>query len=458
MSVKKSLAKNLGAGIWSRSSTILFRLIQVPLIISVLGVEDYGRWLVLYSLPSWLTLANMGFGSVASNEMVMSVANGDMTKARQVFSTALAIIAMIGLGCMIIISAGAFFVPWEHFLKADASRHTEFSFAVIYLALTIFISFSSEVFGGRFRAARKAHLRVVLTSFLPWISLLGMVIILQFTKRFDYLALSQLIATIIFFFIYQWTSWRVLPDLSFSVKQIQFSHSKFLLKKGVAFQAFPLGNALIFQGNIIIVQSVLGPGAVALFGTARTLVRTINQAMEMINQAIWPEMSHLFGAKNFNKAAKLHRTGVMMSISLSLIGLIVLSLFGKTLYGFWVGKSMELPQYLLLLFLLPIPFNALWLTSSVVHMASNRHEGLAVRYLIATVISAIACAILSYTLGIEGAAFSTLIADVILIPYVLKRSLDLTKDNSHDFYAGVWKNIKEIPFTTNKLIKRLKRG
>lgn len=451
MSLKKGLMKNLGAGVWSKASTIFFRLIQVPLIVTALGVEDYGRWLVLYSLPSWLMLANLGFGSVAANEMSMSVAKEDLIKARQIFSTTLALVLIIGVVGIIIVTPLAYLVHWESFLKTDGSRHQEIATSIIYLALSVFISFSFEIFGGRLRAARKAHLFVLLSSFYPWTSLLGLVIILPFSHRFDHLALSQLGASVIFFIVYQWISWRMMPVLSFSFRSVRFSQSGYLFRKGIAFQAFPLGNALIFQGHIIIVQAILGPAAVALFGTTRTLVRTVNQAMEMVNQAIWPEMSHLFGANELTKAAKLHRMGVGVSIALSCAGVLLLAFLGKPVYTMWVGKEIHLSQHLLLLFLLSIPFNAMWLTSSVVHMASNEHEGLAIRYLIATVLSAVCCLCFSYWLGIEGAALSTVIADILLIPYVFKKSLSLTGDKWSNFSLSLFNDLRELP----TLIKRV---
>ncbi|RYG53320.1 MAG: lipopolysaccharide biosynthesis protein, partial [Chitinophagaceae bacterium] len=445
MSVKKSLLKNTAAGLWSKGSSIFFRLIQVPLLLSFLGVDDFGRWLVIYSLPSWLTLANMGFGSVASNEMSMAASAKDFQRAREVFSTVLAIVVLIGLIGSVLLVSGAFFIPWNTILKDTVTRSGEFSRAIIFLGLTVFVSFSFEAFGGRFRAAHKAHVSVLVASFLPWINLLGMFISLQFSKRFDHLAFSQLVSTAVFFLVYQWMSWRVMPELSFSLKAIKLKGSSHLFRKGLAFQAFPLGNALIFQGNIFIVQLILGPAAVTVFGTVRTLVRTVNQVMEMINQAIWPEMSHFFGVNDFTRAAKLHRIAVGLSVSLSILGVIGLLFLGKPIYTFWVGKEIALPHNLLFLFLFSIPFNSLWLTSSVVHMASNKHEGLAVRYLIGTVISALACGILSYWLGLEGAAISTIIVDLILIPYVVRKSMQLTHDNWKDFIDGIFTEFKAVP-------------
>ena len=77
-------------------------------------------------------------------------------------------------------------------------------------------------------------------------------------------------------------------------------------------------------------------------------------------------------------------------------------------------------------------------------MASNQHEGLAKRYLAATLISIVMCYVLSSTIGIEGAALTSLIVDVILIPYVLAKSLQLTNDTWMGISKAVFADIKSV--------------
>lgn len=455
MSIKTILLQNAGAGVWNRLSGSLVRLLQVPLLLSSLGVDDFGRWLVLYTLPSWLSFANMGFGSVAANGMSMAAADGDLNKCRTLFSSTLALIAGIGICGSVFTAIVAPYIPWEKFLGVSTERHNELTLAVLCLVISSFLSFYVEVFDGRFRAGRKYHLGVIAGSFRPWLELLAIVIALHFSTRFDTLALSLLVTTVIYSLFYQLFSRRVMSEIKFSFKHVQIAQFRQLFRKGIAFQSFPLGNALLYQGNILIVQSILGPVAVAVFGTTRTLVRVVNQIMEVIMQAIMPEMSHLIGAKDMVRAARLHRFGVALSIICAWSGTVALAFWGQSLYGLWVGKTIDLPQQLLLLFLLPIPFNALWFTSSMVHSAGNQHEGLAVRFMVATTLGAIGCIFLSYFQGIEGAAVSTLLVDIILIPYVLKRSLLLTGDTWGNFFKGMIKEVFAIP---NLLMKKLGYG
>jgi O-antigen/teichoic acid export membrane protein len=453
MRTRQALLKNSIVGIWSKVSTLLFRIIQVPLLLSFLGVEGYGLWLVISSLPSWLTLANMGFGSVSANEMSIAMANGDVNRARKILSSTVALIFSISVIGILLIVLIAPFIPWETFIKLPASRHNELTYTIILLSSSVFLSFTTDVLSGRFRAARRAHVSMLLDSFKPWLELLLMVIVLRFSIRYDYLALSLLLSMIGYLIINTWLSGRSLPSLAFSIKDIEVSQFRLLFKKGIAFQAFPLGNALLFQGNLLVIQGILGPVSVALFATTRTLVRSINQLMEMVNAIIWPELSILIGTNDLVKAARLHRIGVGLTVISSVVCVLAMSVFGRSIYELWTGRAIGLPQQLLVLFLLPIIFNGVWYTSSVVHTSCNKHEGLAIRYLIASVLAIIACSVLSYYQGVEGAALSTLTVDLILIPYVIKHSLILTDDTIGKFIPGIWHEIKSALNTAKQMIR-----
>lgn len=452
MNIKKNILKNTGAGIISKFSNTAIRLLQVPLLIYFLGVTDFGRWTVLYTIPSWLAFTNLGFGSAGANQMSMFIAEGGLKDARKVFSTTIAIITFIVVAGSLLVLLIAPFISWELFLKTDVTRHNEIYLSVIWMSITVFISFYNEAFLGIFRAAHKAHYGVLLSSMLPWFNLLGMFIIFQFTTRFDYIALSLLFTNVIFLVIYAIAGSKTMPELSFSFKLIQPNSLKYLFRKGFAFQAFPVGNALVIQGNIIIVQFILGPVAVATYSTAKTLVNTVRQVLDIIAQASWPELSHLFGAKDMNRAAFLHRKIVSFSILFSILGVLFLTIFGQPIYSLWIGKSIQLPFHLLLLFLLPLPFTALWFTSSIVHMASNNHEKLALWYLIAAIISLFASLILTYIWGINGAAVSAIILDVILIPFVIRKSIELTEDTRKEFIESIISTLKENPFLIIKKV------
>jgi hypothetical protein len=69
------------------------------------------------------------------------------------------------------------------------------------------------------------------------------------------------------------------------------------------------------------------------------------------------------------------------------------------------------------------------------------------------VLAIIACGVLSYYQGVEGAALSTLTVDLLLIPYVIKHSLILTDDTIGKFIPGIWHEIKSGLNTAKQMIR-----
>ena len=94
----------------------------------------------------------------------------------------------------------------------------------------------------------------------------------------------------------------------------------------------------------------------------------------------------------------------------------------------------------------------MWLTSSVVLTATNTHEPLAWRYLISAVINLPVCYGLSLAFGLHGAAISAMLVDLALIPFVLRASLRMTRDNFRGFVMESIQTIREVSILIKVLL------
>ena len=431
-SLKLRLFLTTSAGVWTRVSILVLRLVQVPFFIAHLGLDGYGKWLFLYSIPSWLSLSSLGFGSVASNEMSLRYSEDDPSRANEVYSSAT--LMLIGSGAMVAIVAmlTSVILPSNWLVAMELPERTELARILVYFSCYTTLSFLGELQIGKLRTHHKTHVAMLVYSFRPWLELLGSAVSFAFSADFEGMALSLALAQLAYLLIFVLVGKSLAPDINFSPLSSKLNLVKYLFGKGIAFQSIPLGNAILFQGSIVIVQLTLGPVSVAIYSTVRTVVRTVNQGLEVINQSILPEMTHLLAAKRLSQAAKLHRSAVWLSIFVGVLGTIFLAFFGKSAFELWVGQKTILSWTLLLAFLVPIPFTSVWFSSSAVLLACNEIEGLAIRYLLASVLTLISCGLLSLRFGLEGVAISSLWLDFILLHFVVSRSLELTNDTWRD--------------------------
>lgn len=120
--IRPAVARNLIAQVWTRLiSNVGVRILQVPLLLSALGQDDYGRWLVISIIPAWLTLLNMGTGTVAGSDLVMEVAAGDHSQARRTYSNAMSLTFRI-IGCSIPLLVAVIFIFPDILLQGMAAE------------------------------------------------------------------------------------------------------------------------------------------------------------------------------------------------------------------------------------------------------------------------------------------------------------------------------------------------
>lgn len=448
------LAKNILAAGWSRGSGAIIRLLQVPLLLHALGAEDYGRWLLLTSIPAWLSLTNVGLGSVTSNALSAAVARGEFRQATRLYSTtAAALLAIAGFGITICALAIPH-LPWTLLLKTSTDAGDDIRVAALVLACSTFLSFFEELFGGRIRAARRAHQSMLLSSTRPWAELGAICLVLTVSHSFRDLALAQLTATTLYLSVYWAFSRSAMPAIRFNRAAVNYMTFKEMAPAAAAFQALPLSNALVFQGSLMAVQAALGPTAVAIFATIRTVIRTVSQIIEAMNQAVWPELSHSIAAQDQPRSRYLHRLAVNSSVFASTIGAAAMVFAGPTLYSFWLGKELLVPDHVFFAFCLLLPINSIWVASSVVQMASNQHMGFAVRYLGYAIVSVAVCYPLTVFFGLVGTALSGALMDMCLLKYVMRKSLRITNDNLLSMVKSTPELVKKFMLNFAKILRR----
>lgn len=91
------LKKNLFLGFFFKISSLFLSFISVPLVLNYLGVENYGIWVVIFSVANWIYNFDMGIGNGLRNKLTISMANFNYKVSSQYLSTAFFIISFVAL-------------------------------------------------------------------------------------------------------------------------------------------------------------------------------------------------------------------------------------------------------------------------------------------------------------------------------------------------------------------------
>lgn len=423
MEIRKNIYRNFVAGLFGKFGQIGIRLIQVPILIDYLGVEQYGVWILISSIPAWLNISNLGFGSVSGNDAALASGENNKEKIAEIYTSTLVgvMYLVIFLAVLSLIVVG--FVNWSSLLNTTITDEKNLKITLIALSFTVIFGFLPQIESIKYRVNNKNHRGIWFGNMRPWIDITLLWVAIRLDLGMVGIALSGLVGMVIYSSLLFIDTHLHCYAIKFSLKNVRKDYALHLIKKGVVFQAFPISHALQNQGYIMVVNYLLGPLAVTLFTTLRTLVRSANQVMELINQSVWPELSYLLGAKKMKEAREVHDKSVKVSGLAALAIVTGLLIVGPTLYSFWLGNAVEIKLALLVWFIFPIPLTAWWYTSSVVLLASNQYEGYAVRYIIVSFIGLILALYLGIQFAMPGIAVSIAVIDIMMIWYVRRASL-----------------------------------
>ena len=65
----------------AKLASSIIQFVQIPILFHYWTIQMNGEWMVLSAIPSYLSFSNIGFGSVAGNEMTMLMARGEQKAA-----------------------------------------------------------------------------------------------------------------------------------------------------------------------------------------------------------------------------------------------------------------------------------------------------------------------------------------------------------------------------------------
>ncbi len=437
--LKQRLFHAVGATSLKPVSTAVIQLVSVPVFLHFWGPKLYGEWLVLSAIPIYLGLTDFGFGSVAANEMTMQMARGERTAALEVFQSAWTLTTAVSASVGLCVALGLWAFPLERWLHVTVLSRGEATAILCVLCASVLLDLQWTLIAAGFRSDGNYALGTLLGVAIAFGTNASGIIVVAFHASPLIVAFVLFAARLLGNLVCQVVLKRKSPWLHYGYRYSRFSIIRKLFGPAVAYMALAVSSSFSFQGMTIVVGAVLGPIAVVMFSTVRTLTRFAYQMVDMITNSIWAELSVAFGAGDRLLARNLHRCACQASLGLSSAAILLLALFGNAVYGRWTHYKVTMDHRLFYLLLVEVLANSLWFTSSIVSIACNRHERQAVIYLAATALSLPAAYFLILRFGLTGAGISLLMVDICMIAYVIPHSLALLNDTPAEFVRALFR-------------------
>jgi O-antigen/teichoic acid export membrane protein len=435
---KRRLVLSFLSNAVARLSQTLIQFIQVPVFLHFWSVPLYGEWLILNSIPTYLSFSNSGFGNVAGNEMTMLESGGDREGALRVFQSCWWLIVAICSATTLVLCAALYFLPAARMLKIGHISESDTKWIIFYLAISILLAQLEQLLQSAYRSIGRYPYGSFVKSAMALAAFACTLVSVASGRGARTTALVYAAASIAGTLFLSILVKHDIPWIEFGFRHARFAEVRRLARPAIAFMAFPIGQSLSLSGPQLALNYVLGPYAVVVFATARTVSRGALQMVQMVNSTFEAELTISYGAKKLDITRTLHRRACQLALIMAVAIVAAVMLIGPFFLSHWTGGHVPPSRGLLSILLLVVLVFALWSTSSTLMTSTNQHQRLAVIYLAATSLTCVASFFLARWQGLYGAAAALLISEIAMNLYVLPASLHIARDTFPAFLASMF--------------------
>ena len=167
---KQRLKKNISTQFGSVSVTFLIQFFYPPLMIVFWGVENFGIWILVTSIPATLNFLNINFSYAAQQEMTIFHTKKEFNKVNEIFQNNLLLIALNIILFTIIISLIYFFLGLEMFSALKNMPLKELNIILIFIFLAFYLEVFNSILSSGISYLGKLYLPTLISSSYELIS------------------------------------------------------------------------------------------------------------------------------------------------------------------------------------------------------------------------------------------------------------------------------------------------
>ena len=419
-----------------------------PYILRFISPENFGFWTTTSQFVSLLGLLDFSLG-LGVMKLASKLENRRQPNLNRLLTTS--VITFLGLSAAMLLLGYAlcpYMMKWFHIEAAHMIEvKTVYFYTLFWAAISLFLSlFSSFLIGNQY------------LSLMTTINIISALSTSVFTVLLLYcgvglmaLPVANIIAAIgsglvvLFFFF------KLLPSPAVSLKFWDLKIFKQLWLCGGSVQLGKIANTLTVSTDSIIIASILGPSAVAVYALTSRLPLLISSTIaSKIGSALSPAIAELYAEGEWATLKRAYQQVCYIITRFSLFWVVCLGLILEPFVSLWVGKVFFGGLLLTLVMLIWVIQNSfISATASFVWLADN-NKGFAIFSGIESVVNLTATFILVRSMGMVGAALGTVIAkSVTMFVYLPYQSCKTFSLSFKDFFlvsigASAFKSIPTI--------------
>lgn len=332
--------KNILLSFVFKGFSVFAVFLLVPMSINYLNVLEYGIWVTISSLITWLTLFDLGLGNGLRNKLAESIAKDDKELGRIYVSTAYFALTIIVSIFLIIYFSLGIFIDWSSVFNTPPELKSEVNELANFVMIFFSLQFVLKLIITILTADQKPAYNDIYSFITNSLSVLVVWLLLHYTSSsLLNLGLSLSIVPVFILIIFSVIHFSRKYRNYFPIwKSINFKRLKDLSGLGIKFFIIQISTFFIFGSASIVLTQFIGPEAVTPYNIVFRYFSVINMVYLIILSPIWTGFTDAYFRKDIvwikNTVKKLNKL-VLLLILCSIL-MVFLSNF---VYNIWLGEK-----------------------------------------------------------------------------------------------------------------------
>lgn len=410
----RKMNRNVIYSIMLKGFSVLISLLLVPLTLGYLNSYEYGVWITINSVLTWINVMDIGLGNGLRNKLAECVSLKDFTNGKAYVSTTMAILTAISV---LICLAGMImncFVDWNHLLNIDrpiANLNT----IINVVLLCISVNFTIRTVGLIYLSYQETFMNDLLVCLSSLLSLIWIWLLTKFTApSLMNVALAFSVSPIIVYVLaYPYTFLHRHREIKPGLRHVRKEFMRPLAGLGVKFFILQVACLLLFFTSNILISNIFSPAEVTPYSIAYKYFSLVYTVFMLMVNPLWSAITDAY-VKRDTAWLEASMRKALKVFALSVAVIIVMVCVSKFIYRIWVGPGVEI-SYALSISL--AVFNIVYIWSNLYSTWCNGvgHLKMALYSMCAAAVLFIpTCIWFANMMGLPGVAFS--LATVLLIP------------------------------------------
>ena len=327
-----------------KGGNILIGLILVPLTLNYVKAETYGIWLALSSMIVWFNFFDLGLSAGLRNRLTEAIASGDNDLCRKYVSTTYAILSLIMIPMLILLLVIAPLINWDSLLNLSGVETegllVSICIIIVYLCLNFVFNTISMVMLADQRPADQAA-----RTFLQQLVALVIIFILTKTTQGSLILLCSALcfAPLIVCIIFNITLFRGrYKNFAPSIKYVDFSKAKDLMKLGVQFFIIQIAGVIQYQLINFIILRYFGGEEVTSYNVGYKYFSVLTMIWAILTAPVWNAVTDAVTKKDYRWIANMQQKYTYALIAFSAFGAFMLAI-SPFVYHWWVKDLTTVP-------------------------------------------------------------------------------------------------------------------